>query len=286
MLKNNNLNLKAGMVLVLLLVLSGCSASFTYNNIGWLSGFWIDDYVDLNKQQGKVVKKLIKDTRDWHRKTQLPLYKADLIHLQTLLASSPTEHALITHFNNSKGHWQTLVNKITEPLISVAQTLDNHQRQQFIETINDNMLEEQQEFAELTSEERKEKRLAEQIDTYKDWLGKLSQQQVALITAANNDYITSFVMWQSYKKTRLAALSSTFNNSLITEAAFIEEMTHIIKNRHAFMSAELISTDTKNLARYAKLLVDLRSSLTAKQIDRATEKFTEMIDDIDDLIED
>lgn len=284
--KYNKLNLQKGILLAILLLLGGCSASFTYNNIGWLSGFWIDDYVDLNKQQSKTVKALIKDTRDWHRETQLPLYKQDLIHFQTLLAGSPTEQALLTHFNNAKEHWQIFVNKIAEPLIRVAKTLNTQQRQQFIESISKNMLEEQQEFTDQTSVERSEARLEEQLDTYEDWIGKLSQSQVALITVANNEHISTFSLWQRYKQARLDALSNIFNNSLLTDSEFNQQMAHVIKERQAFMSAELIDTEQQNLARYVKLLVDLKGTLTTNQLDHADKKFSEMIEDIDDLLKD
>ncbi|MEI8703759.1 hypothetical protein [Pseudoalteromonas sp. B62] len=47
-------------VAISMLFLCSCSASFTYNNLSWLSSFWVDDYVDLNKQQNKQLKKLSK----------------------------------------------------------------------------------------------------------------------------------------------------------------------------------------------------------------------------------
>ncbi|MCQ8878519.1 DUF6279 family lipoprotein [Pseudoalteromonas shioyasakiensis] len=287
MFKNNNkFNLKAGLLVVLTLLLSGCSASFTYNNIGWLSGFWIDDYVDLNKQQEQTVKNLIKETRDWHRKTQLPLYKADLIKLQQLLAGSPSKAQLISHFTISKGHWQTLVNKIANPVIEIASSLDAEQRQQFIAAISETMREEQQEYEQQSEQKRKAERLEEQIERYEEWLGKLSQQQVTLITVANNNHISSFKLWQQYKQTRLDALTVAFSDQAITAGEFAQSMARIITQRQAFMSAELIHIDQQNLALYANLLVELRGSLTAKQINHANEKFAQMIEQIDDLLTD
>ena len=277
-------NLKTGLLLAFILLLGGCSASFTYNNIGWLSGFWIDDYVDLDKQQTKTIKRLVKETRDWHRKTRLPLYKSDLVHLQQLLAQSPSQAELITHFTDSKGHWQTLVNKIAQPLIDVAITLDPEQRQYFIEAIKEQMDEELHEFSEQTAKERKAERLEEQLQRYKDWLGKLSTEQVSLITEANEQHISTFVMWQQYKQIRLNALADTFSDPLLSAHQFTENMMRIITQRHAFMSSELNVADEQNLALYAKLLVDLRVTLSAAQIKKAHQKFNEMIEQIDDLI--
>jgi hypothetical protein len=282
--KNNKLNIRNALLILLIVFVSGCSATFTYNNIGWLSGFWIDDYIDLNKQQSKIMKSLVKDTRDWHRESQLPLYKTDLIHLETLLNNSPTEQALIEHFNRSSGHWQTLVNHIAMPLIEVAKTLDDKQRTHLISTIRDDMNEEQEEYDKQTDRERSDSRLKKQIDTYKEWLGKLSKQQVTLISIANDNYVSRFNLWQSYKMTRLEALITTFNDSEITPSEFEQNMLHIITDREAFMSDELIALNKQNRAQYASLLVVLRQTLTEKQIKYAKDKFSDMIEEIDELI--
>lgn len=41
---------KCLIILSLFLGVVGCFFSFIYNNLGWLLGFWIDDYVDLNNE--------------------------------------------------------------------------------------------------------------------------------------------------------------------------------------------------------------------------------------------
>ena len=287
MYKNNKkLSLRNGLLIIFILFVSGCSASFTYNNIGWLSGFWIDDYVDLNKQQSQTVKLLIKDTRDWHRTSQLPLYKADLIHLQNILNDSPSEQALIELFNNSRGHWQTLVDKIAQPLIDVAKSLDKKQKMQFIAKIRDDINEELEEYEKQTDTERSEERLEKQTETYKEWLGKLSQQQLTLISNANDSYEPRFVQWQKYKNTRLDALVAVFDNPTTNSAEFSQNLLRIITEREAFMSPELMAATEKNQALYAKLLVELRHTLTPKQMKHAEDKFKDMIEEIDDLIAD
>lgn len=284
--KNSKLNIKKCVVASLLLVLSGCSASFTYNNIGWLSSFWIDDYVDLNKQQSKTVKALIKNTRDWHRATQLPLYKQDLVNLQQLLLNDPSKAVLISHFEQAKQHWQGLVEHVKDDLINIAKTLDESQKKQFISAINEQMQEQLEEFNEQTAKQRSEERLEEQLETYEDWLGKLSSEQVALITNANSEFNSTFLLWHSYKQTRLEKLKQVFIKTAIDTDEFYQQLAHIILEREAFMSPKLVELDKQNLARYAGLLVALRATLSDKQVNRANGKFTEMIEEIGDLMDD
>lgn len=270
----------------LLIALSGCSATFTYNNIGWLSAFWIDDYVDLSKQQSKQAKALIKQSRDWHRKTQLPLYRQDLLSLQELLINNPSEHALLAHFQGAKAHWQALVLYIKDDLIELALTLSAQQRQEFVDAIAKDMAEDVAEFNEQTASERKQERLERQLDTYKDWLGPLDEQQVALISKANNEFQSTFLLWQSYKQARLDKLKQVFFDPQLSREQFISQLSAVITERDAFMSDELLRLDANNAKRYVQLLINLRATITAKQLKHANAEFADMLKDIDQLIAD
>ncbi|TMP42298.1 hypothetical protein CWB81_20650, partial [Pseudoalteromonas sp. S1688] len=84
---NNLKNIKISKIIFInsLLFIASSSTSFSYNNNGCLSSYWIDDYFELNKRQSKQLKVIINNTRDWHREVDLPKYKADLLDLRQLL---------------------------------------------------------------------------------------------------------------------------------------------------------------------------------------------------------
>ncbi len=162
----------------LLFTVAGCSPSFTYNNLGWLSGFWIDDYVDLNSDQADKFEHIVKTSRDWHRETQLPLYKRDLESLKAMLDKQVDHNELKAHFVQAKQHWQTLVDKIEPELIDLANALSYEQRVEFVAALQENINDEYQEHEEKTPEQHRKERLEENLENYKEWFGtKLSSQQ-------------------------------------------------------------------------------------------------------------
>ena len=271
---------------VLLIALSGCSATFTYNNIGWLSAFWIDDYVDLTKQQSKQAKALIKQSRDWHRKTQLPLYRQDLLSLQELLINNPSEQALLSHFQGAKAHWQSLVLYVKDDLIALALSLSAEQRQEFVDAIAKDMADDVEQFNEQTESERQQERLKRQLDTYKDWLGPLDEQPIALISQANSEFQSTFLLWQAYKQARLDKLKQVFFDPQLSREQFISQLSMVITEREAFMSDELIRLDASNAKHYVQLLINLRATITAKQLKHANAEFADIIKDIEQLIAD
>ncbi|MEZ7276146.1 DUF6279 family lipoprotein [Pseudoalteromonas sp. 68 DY56-GL68] len=280
----NNL-LKYFVILCLVFATVGCSASFTYNNLGWLSGFWIDDYVDLNSQQSDKFKQIVKTSRDWHRETQLPLYKKDLESLKSMLDVDVNQQQLKQHFLQAKQHWQTLVEKLEPDLINLANSLSIEQRTEFVAAIQASIDDEYEEYKKKTLAEHKKERLEENLENYKEWLGKLSNEQKKLIETAANDRIETSLLWLEYKQTRLDALKQLFTAESKRED-FDLALAVIINNRSLYMSEALIKADDENLDNYVELLVALQGTLTQKQRRNIHDEFDELIEQVSDLIDD
>ncbi len=273
-------------ILSLLFSVAGCSPSFTYNNLGWLSGFWIDDYVDLNGDQADKFKHIVKTSRDWHRETQLPLYKSDLESLKSMLDKQVNHSELKAHFVQAKQHWQTLVDKIEPELIELANSLTYKQRVEFVAALQENINDEYKEHEEKTPEQHAQERLEENLENYKEWFGtKLSAQQQTLIENSSNSRISTFLLWMQYKQKRLDALKTLFMQEE-KPADFDSKLAVIINDRFAFMSDELIAADDKNLDNYVSLLLELKPTLTDKQRRNIHDEFDELIEEVSDLIDD
>jgi len=277
--------LKNLIILCLVMGTLGCSPSFTYNNLGWLSGFWIDDYVDLNSQQSDKFKQIVKTSRDWHRETQLPLYKKDLESLKSMLDVDVNQQQLKQHFLQAKQHWQTLVEKLEPDLINLANSLSIEQRTEFVAAIQASIDDEYEEYKKKTLAEHKKERLEENLENYKEWLGKLSNEQKQLIETAANDRIETSLLWLEYKQTRLDVLKQLFTAESKRED-FDQALAVIINNRSLYMSEALIKADDENLDNYVELLVALQGTLTQKQRRNIHDEFDELIEQVSDLIDD
>jgi hypothetical protein len=105
--------MKAGIIGLLLALLNGCTAvRLGYNNGQQLAWWWLDGYVDFNREQAPQVKAAIDRWFDWHRPTQLPEYAALLATAQ-LQITEPTTPAAACR-------WQTVVRDKLEPAIDRA----------------------------------------------------------------------------------------------------------------------------------------------------------------------
>ena len=102
-------------VLALLLgpLLSGCNAlRLGYNNGPFLAWWWLDGYVDFNRDQAPAARQAIDRFFDWHRATQLPEYAAVLATAAAEVLEPTTAAAVC--------RWQAVVLDKLEPAIDRA----------------------------------------------------------------------------------------------------------------------------------------------------------------------
>lgn len=286
MFKIINIKFTRALVVLSMLFLCSCSASFTYNNLTWLSSFWVDDYIDLNKQQNKQLKSIITTTQQWHRSTQLPAYKQDITNLKSLFNQQLNYSQLKEQVVFARAHFTNLLEYANLPLAQLGLTLSLAQKEELINSIQEQINEEQEEFKQQTASERKSERLERQLDYYQQWLGKLSDTQTALISTANNKHHDSKALWLLYKQTRLNAAERVLTSSTLNDNEFVEQLSFVIKERDAFMSDELINSNEANLDLYVNLLLELNTTLSAKQRENVNDEFDELIDTLTDLIND
>ena len=283
-------NLKAKKVInacfaISMVFLCSCSASFTYNNLSWLSSFWVDDYIDLNKTQNKQLKQIINTTQAWHRSTQLPAYKQDIQNIKALFNTTLSNDQLKEQVVFAKKHWQNLLEYAHMPLAELGATLSSEQREELLNNIQIKINDEREEFNEQTPLERKSERLEEQFEYYEQWIGKLNKQQKALIKSTNEQHQDSGMLWLEYKKTRLNAAKQVFENVEITKKEFINQLSKVIKERELYMSDALLKTNEANLDLYINLLYELNSTLNDKQRQSVNDQFDELIETLNDIIE-
>ncbi|MBH0025859.1 hypothetical protein I6F53_02550 [Pseudoalteromonas sp. SWN29] len=268
-----------------MLFLCSCSASFTYNNLSWLSSFWVDDYIDLNKKQNEQLKDIIKTTQTWHRRTQLPAYKQDIQNIKTLFNQSLETDQLKEQVVFAKKHWQNLLEYAHLPLAELGATLSGEQRDELLNNIQSQIDEEREEFNDQTAHERKTERLESQFEYYEEWAGKLSKGQKALITTANEQHQDSNTLWLEYKQNRLDSAKQIFENKSLTQSQFIDQLSTVIKEREIYMSQELLKINEENLNLYINLLYELNMTLSIKQRQSVNDQFDELIETLNDIIE-
>jgi len=78
-----------------LVVLAGCSSlTLAYNQLPTLAGFWVDGYLDLDRNQSRLLKQQLQAWQAWHRREELPQVVALLRQAQGALEGGVTPDEL------------------------------------------------------------------------------------------------------------------------------------------------------------------------------------------------
>jgi hypothetical protein len=170
--------------LVVLFSLGGCSR-FVYKHADWWAGWYVGDYIDFNRQQKKVFKRLLSEQLDWHRSDELPRYRRFLLEQLSVLELNGVEGFSPGHIASTMeralAFWTGLVQQVLPSMQIVLHDLSDSQ----VDALMASLRKEQAELEAAAVEGDYQDTLAERrgdvARNLKPWLGKLTTQQSAVV---------------------------------------------------------------------------------------------------------
>jgi hypothetical protein len=175
---------KALIIGVALWLLSGCTAiRLGYNNGPQLAWWWLDSYVDFNRDQAPVAREAIDRWFEWHRSSQLPEYTAFLAAAQKAVVA-PTTAAEVCR-------WQAAVRDKLEPSIDralvlaadVLPAMGEAQWKHIEQRYAKGMDEMREDFLQPDPAERQKQTLKRARERAEQFYGKLDDAQLRVIAA-------------------------------------------------------------------------------------------------------
>ena len=143
--------------LCLSLLLTACSSQFAYNNLDWLIHWYLYDYVDLNKRQKGLSDAQFANWHSWHREHELRHYTEQLraIKLQ-LRGEAMTAQQVQQHFEQARGHWQRLRQRLTPDIAALAVQLSDAQIASLFAALEEKNVDDEQERLAMDEQEQQQ----------------------------------------------------------------------------------------------------------------------------------
>jgi hypothetical protein len=280
-------------LIVLLFVvacLSGCSSKMAYNNADWLAQWYIDDYVDLSREQNHHLERELESVLEWHRETQLLPYRQQLVVLTNDLDNLPiSEQVWLNHVNKIADHWQRVRRELSLRAAKLAPQLNQNQVNYLFTKLAENNKERLDDFNEKTLAEYRADRLERLLNTLENYLGTVNKQQ--------QDYADMFVEqakiteqeWFDSKVKLQVAMKEVFVSRAKTELTteLSTELTNalfkIMDNPDQFKSATLLASYPHNRQLLLSMLYKISTSLDKDQVRYLTDEINDVIQLIDDV---
>ncbi|MFQ3236585.1 MAG: hypothetical protein ACI9C4_002158 [Paraglaciecola sp.] len=270
---------------LLCLTISGCSSKFAYNNIDWLMYWYIDDYIDLNKQQKSALDPKVQQWLAWHRKEQLQQYRAQLQTLkQQISAGVVTVPQWMTHMAGAKQHWASLRDKVSPEMVSLSPQLSDEQITSLFDALEEKNRDRIEQREEKTAQQRWVMQVDDIVQQTKGFIGKLTPQQNKLIEDYTQRFESNFDDWINYRRD-IQRDARTLMLQHRHEVDFQRKMLDLIRHPENYQGAALRQKSALNSQLYSELLAALSQSLSQKQSTKAIKELQDLIDDITDLIE-
>lgn len=233
------LGCKALLLLVAFTVLiAGCSRiNLAYRNLDTLIPWWIDDYLDLDRDQQKRFRAQLRDHLSWHCQTQLPAYLDTLGQLQHQVRRNEINEATLrVHYQDAKQAIRTIAREATPTFTQLLRDLDDGQVKTLNEALEKDRREREEKYLQPPLDRQISERAERMGERFEHWLGTLNTAQRQRILAwahtlgeQNRLWLDNRVQWQR-------ALSAAVAQR--HEAGFEERIAKLLQDGEAFWTAE------------------------------------------------
>lgn len=170
--------------LLLTLLAAGCTMSFTYNHLDWLIPWYVDDYVDLSRQQRQLLQGQLGPVLQWHREEELERYLELLDQIEADLAGEVTA----AQVRSWADEIIAAAERVEENMVSVAlqfgATLSDEQLAEFMESVWEEHREYEEEFLGRSDEEYIEENKDNLEEFLERFTGRLNDEQDAVLLRA------------------------------------------------------------------------------------------------------
>ena len=168
-------------VLLLTLVVAGCSTAFTYRHLDWLIPWYVDGYVDLTRDQRHLLQDQLMPVLQWHEGEELGRYLETLGQVESDLQGEVTPAQVRSWADKII----SAVERVEQNMLSVAlefsESLSDEQLTEFIESVWEEHREYEEEYLPRTGQEYIEENAENLEDFLEEYTGRLNHEQQAVL---------------------------------------------------------------------------------------------------------
>lgn len=264
-------------VMLLTLLAAGCTMSFTYNHLDWLIPWYVDDYVDLSRQQRQLLQGQLGPVLQWHREEELERYLELLDQIEADLAGEVTA----AQVRSWADEIIAAVERVEENMVSVAlqfgATLSDEQLAEFMESVWEEHREYEEEFLGRTDEQYIEENAENLQEFLERFTGRLNDEQEAILLQAAESLRRFDAVWVEDHEKWLNTLGPLLQRKPGWEDAIREAYA----NRTRQQSPEYTALLEYNTEVVSQAIADVLNRLN----DRQRRHLDDEIDDLRSLVQ-
>ena len=264
-------------LVALLLIQAGCSSTtFFYNRLDTLINWYVDDYVTLTPEQRTEFDQQLDALLDWHRREELPRYAALLAGFENDLDPELNEAAVERLFVALSEAADRLEIRTLDLMINFGVALTPEQRLEFMAGLQREQDEQREALLTRTDAEYRDDVRERLADNLARFLGRLTQEQKALIADQVLEYRRLDGPWLADRDQWLMQLEAIIVQD---DPDWSAQVWAVLEGREASRSADYRLVFDNNSRVSRDVFRDVINQRTAKQDQRLRRKVNDYRED-------
>ncbi len=272
--------LRVLVLVTLFTTLAGCSNSFVYNQLDWLIPWYLDDYVDLNREQQRAFKEQLRALLRWHRSEELASYVAILDDIEADLSQPLTADQVEAWANQALAAYQRIEDRMLPIAFELGRDLSDEQMAEFIAKLQDDQQELEEKYLERSDEEYIEDTTENLSENLADFLGRLTEEQKSVIATAAAGLQRFDAAWLDERR----QWNVTLTRLLQREPGWEEAVMTALRERDANRTESYRQSYSHNAVIVNQTIADVLNLRTDRQSARLLDELGDLRRDLGKLI--
>ncbi|MCE1115172.1 MULTISPECIES: DUF6279 family lipoprotein [Pseudomonas] len=270
-------------VVALALVLAACNRiDLAYRNLDRLVPWSLGDYLDMNREQKRLLDERLKEQLAWHCRTQLPGYLDWLDRVQSMVASdNVTDNALQQRTAEARQAIGRVAEQITPSATELLRGMSDTQVAEMRQAFRQDIAKRRQTYADTPLPKQVELRATRMQKRLEPWLGELTRDQRLRVMSwsqalgdQNGQAIANRAHWQQQLALAMEQRASPSFEPRLAQLLQRKESLWTPEYRQAFQNSE---------QQARSLLVDLMKQSSPAQRQFLQQKLNKVRTDFSEL---
>ncbi len=272
---------RLGPTLLSLVLLAGCTNAWFYDQLDWLVPWYVEDYVDLTREQNRNLKEQLVPLLDWHRKEELAEYLALLERVEADLQQPLSAEVIESWIEAATVALNRLELRVLPLAFDLGDQLSDEQMQEFLDKLWERQTELETEYLARTDEEYVEESYENFEENMAQFLGRLSDAQKQRLQAAAASLTRFDAAWLADRKTWLEMLQAVLQERA---PGWHQQIRDALASREERQSTEYRTIWLQNQARINSAVADVLNDRSDAQSERLQKEIDAIKDDLVELI--
>jgi hypothetical protein len=270
--------------LLAIVLLPSCTTGLVYNRIDWVVSWYVNGLVSLNEGQEAELHRMVHQTMEWHRQSQLPAYVTFLERLSAESARPSSAATMEARYQQVSRYMDDLVRQVMPEAASLLRTLSAEQRLELRENLEEANQELWDDYGGATPEERAQRRYKNALRTLQRFVGRLNEEQRRGVSAQLATMHDVSGLWIERRRAWQARFLKLIESPPPGQA-FVSALENLAINPNQFDDADYRRKVEDNRRIIMQMLSGLSGDLDQRQRARLQERFLDLAEDLQRIAE-